>query len=101
MKIDLNKFEQPTSNWCGRSKEETKMGVCIQVVQNQCGSLTGEVDLDVPLLREQRDALLTSIDDAEDFIQYGNGETREHREKQIQLLDGLINMLDDILDSAK
>ena len=101
MKIDLNKLVQPTSNLCDRNKEETKMGVCIQVVQNQCGSLTGEMVLDVPLLREQRDALMTSIDDAEDFIQYGNGETREHREKQIQLLDGLMNMLDDILDSAK
>ncbi len=78
------------------------MGVCIQVVQgDDCGAVTGEMDLDVPLLREQRDALMTSIDDAEDFIQYGNGETREHREKQIQLLDGLMNMLDDILDSAK
>ena len=44
---------------------------------------------------------LQILTDAEDFIQYGNGETREHREKQIQLLDGLMNMLDNILDSAK
>ena len=35
MKIDLNKLVQPTSNLCDRNKEETKMGVCIQVVQNQ------------------------------------------------------------------
>ena len=78
------------------------MSFCIQVVQgDECGAVTGEMGVDVSLLREQRDAVLTSIDDAEDFIQYGNGETKEYRHKQIQLLDGLINMLDDILDCAK
>ena len=78
------------------------MSYCIKVVQGDgCGAVTGEMNLDVPLLREQRDALLTSIEDAEDFIQYGNGETKEHREKQIELLDGLINMLDDILGGAR
>ena len=78
------------------------MKFCIQVVQgDECRAVTGEVGVDVSLLRTQRDALTTSIDDAEAFIQYGNGETREHREKQIQLLDGLMNMLDNILDSAK
>jgi len=45
--------------------------------------------------------LLTSIDDAEDFIEYGNGETKEHREKQIVLLGGVVDMLDNILDCAK
>ena len=78
------------------------MKFCIQVVQgDECRAVTGEVGVDVSLLRKQRDALTTSIDDAEDFIQYGNGETKEYRHKQIQLLDGLATMLDDILDCAK
>ena len=77
------------------------MSVSIKVVKKQCGAVTGEMNVDVSLLRGQRDAVLTSIDDAEDFIQHGNGETKEYRHKQIQLLDGLINMLDDILDCAR
>lgn len=59
------------------------------------------LDIDVDILRSQRDALLTSIDDAEDFAQYGDSETRVHREKQVELLGGLIGMLDDILDHAE
>ena len=58
-------------------------------------------NVDVKLLREQRDALLTSIDDAEDFAQYGDSGTSETREKQVQLLDGLIGMIDDILDAIE
>ena len=73
----------------------------IQVIENLSGAVTGNMSVDISLLRDQRDAVLTSIDDAEDFIQYGNGETKEHREKQIELLDGLINMLDDILGGAR
>ena len=78
------------------------MSFCIQVVQSdECGAVAGERSVDIPLLRKQRDALLTSIEDAEDFIQYGNGETKEHRHKQIVLLDGLIDLLDGILECAK
>ena len=78
------------------------MSYCIKVVQDDdCGAITGEMMVDIPLLKDQRDALLTSIDDAGDFAEYGNGETKEHRQKQIELLDGLINMLDDILECAK
>ena len=73
----------------------------IQVIENLSGAVTGEMNIDVNLLRHQRDAILASIDDAEDLIEYGDGETKEHREKQIELLDGLINMLDDILDCAR
>ncbi len=58
-------------------------------------------NIDVKLLREQRDALLTSIDDAEDFAQYGDSETRAIREKHIRMLDGLIGMLDDMLDEIE
>ena len=77
------------------------MSVCIKVVQNECGAVHGELPLDVALLRNQQDALLTSIDDAEDFIEYGNGETKEHREKQIVLLGGVVDMLDNILDCTR
>ena len=58
-------------------------------------------NVDTKLLREQRDALLTSIDDAEDFAQYGDSGTSEAREKQVQLLDGLVNMIDDMLDAIE
>ena len=77
------------------------MSVCMQVVQSQCGALCGEVSLDIPLLRNQREALIISINDAEVVIERGNGEIRKQREKQIELLDGLISMLDDILDYAR
>jgi hypothetical protein len=58
-------------------------------------------NVDTKLLREQRDALLTSIDDADDFAQYGDSGTSEAREKQVQLLDGLVNMIDDMLDAIE
>ena len=58
-------------------------------------------NVDTKLLRDQRDALLTSIDDADDFAQYGGSETREIREKQIRMLDGLVNMIDDMLDAIE
>ena len=44
------------------------MSYCIKVVQDDdCGAITGEMMVDIPLLKDQRDALLTSIDDAGDF----------------------------------
>tara|TARA_R110000824_G_scaffold122214_2_gene279064 strand:+ start:359 stop:601 length:243 start_codon:yes stop_codon:yes gene_type:complete len=58
-------------------------------------------NVDTKLLREQRDALLTSIDDAEDFAQYGDSGTSEVRENQIRMLDGLIGMIDDMLDAIE
>ena len=58
-------------------------------------------NIDVKLLRHQRDALLTSIDDAEDDPRYAGSETREIREKHIRMLDGLIGMIDDILDAIE
>ena len=58
-------------------------------------------NVDTKLLREQRDALFTSMDDAEDFAQYGDSETREIREKQIRMLDGLVNMIDAMLDEIE
>tara|TARA_R110002110_G_scaffold384867_3_gene596454 strand:- start:162 stop:413 length:252 start_codon:yes stop_codon:yes gene_type:complete len=58
-------------------------------------------NVDTKLLRLQRDALMTSIDDAEDFAQYGDSETRDIREKHIRMLDGLIGMIDDMLDAIE
>ena len=58
-------------------------------------------NVDTKLLREQRDALLTSLDDADDFAQYGDSETREIREKHIRMLDGLVGMIDDMLDAIE
>jgi hypothetical protein len=57
--------------------------------------------IDTKLLRDQRDAIFTSIDDAEDFAQYGDTEIRKEREKHIQLLDGVVNMIDAMLDEIE
>jgi hypothetical protein len=57
--------------------------------------------VDAGLLREQRDALFTSIDDAEDFAQYGDSETVSIRQKQIAMLEGLVNMIDAMLDEIE
>ena len=45
---------------------------------------------DAELLREQRDALFVAIDDADDLAQYGDSETSSIRQKQINLLLGLV-----------
>jgi hypothetical protein len=57
--------------------------------------------IDTGLLREQRDALFTAIDDAEDFTQYGDSETVPIRQKQITMLEGLVNMIDAMLDEIE
>ena len=57
--------------------------------------------VDAGLLREQRDALFTAIDDAEDFAQYGGSETAPIRQKQIAMLEGLVNMIDEMLDEIE
>jgi hypothetical protein len=52
-------------------------------------------NVDVKLLREQREALLSSIDELDGHADPdGTG-------KHIDLLDGLVNMLDDILDEIE
>ena len=54
-------------------------------------------NVDTKLLREQREALLASIDELacpSQPVQDGMGE-------QIDLLDGLINMIDDMLDAIE
>lgn len=81
------------------------MNVLLDVIDEKSGLLLNphadeQVRVDVGLLRDQRDQLLTSIDDAEDFAQYGDSETRADREKQIELLGGLVDLLDTLLDHA-
>ena len=51
-------------------------------------------NVDTKLLREQREALLVSIDAAERGFGCPNGVSGE---KQILMLDGLVNMIDDML----
>ena len=52
------------------------------------------------LLRDQRDSVLTAIDDAEDFAEHFS-ETRGIRTEQAELLGGLVSMLDEILDATE
>ena len=55
-------------------------------------------NVDTRLLREQRNALLTSIDAARRGFGCPDGVSGE---KQIYMLDGLIGMINDILDAIE
>ena len=58
-------------------------------------------NIDVSLLREQRDAVIVAIEDVINLSHYGDSETMKFREKQIENLDGIVNMLDVMLDIAE
>ena len=53
------------------------------------------------MLRGQRDALIAAIEDVEDISSWGDSETMKFREKQIESLDGIVNLLDAMLDNAE
>jgi len=57
--------------------------------------------LDIDLLRSQRDALLGAIDDVRtaSYIQPGGGQL--DCSDQIECLDGLVNLLDHMIDTAE
>ena len=78
------------------------MNIIIDVIDEESGLLlnpdTGTIRVDTKLLREQRDALLTSIDLARRGFGCPDGVSGE---KQILMLDGLVNMFDAILDCAE
>ena len=57
--------------------------------------------VDAGLLREQRDALFVAIDDAEDLAQYGDSETASIRQKHINLLLGLVEVVDAMIKEVK
>ena len=57
--------------------------------------------VDAWLLREQRDALFVAIDDAEDLAQYGDSETASIRQKHINLLLGLVEVVDAMIKEVK
>ena len=56
--------------------------------------------VDVALLKLQRDAVLESINDAEDLSTYSGPETSGFRRKQIEHLEGVVNLLDAMIDVA-
>ena len=55
-------------------------------------------NVDADLLREQRNALLVAIDAADRGFGCPNGVSGE---KQADMLDGLVNMIDDMLDEIE
>ncbi len=59
-------------------------------------------NVDVPMLREQRDALIAAIEDA-DYVRChsDSDETMKFRGKQVESLNGIVNLLDAMLDSAE
>lgn len=56
--------------------------------------------VDVALLKLQRDAVLESINDAEDLSTYSGPEISGFRRKQIEHLEGVVNLLDVMIDVA-
>ena len=58
-------------------------------------------NVDVPMLRDQRDALVAAIEDVDDISTWGDSETIEFREKQVESLDGIVNLLDAMIDNAE
>lgn len=57
--------------------------------------------VDIGMLRDQRDALVSAIEDIEDISSWGDSETMEWRQKQTERLDGLVNLLDHMIDTAE
>ena len=58
-------------------------------------------NVDVDLLREQRNALLDSVEEVSGFALYGPAAQRDGREKQANMLDGIVVMIDDMLDEIE
>jgi len=66
-------------------------------------------NVDVKLLREQREALFCSIEDVGDIIEdltcYGTDDSIADairvRQQQIGRIEGLVNMIDDMLDAIE
>ena len=69
------------------------MNVMLDVINKDTGEMRGEVNLDSNLLREQRAILLERIEDIT--------ELHEGRFEEIELLDGVVGMIDAILDIAE
>ena len=60
-------------------------------------------NVDVPMLREQRDALLFALEDIKEVASLNTGDFGEmkFREKQVDSLNGIVNLLDAMLDNAE
>ena len=69
------------------------MNLLLDVIDKETGEMRGEVKIDSNLLRKQRDVLLQKAEDI--------AELQEGSIEDIQLLDGLIGLIDSILDVAE
>jgi hypothetical protein len=58
-------------------------------------------NVDVPALREQRNALLTAIEDIEGLHGTASSFQLIYREQQVKNLDGLVSLLNTMLDNAE
>ena len=60
-------------------------------------------NVDVPMLRRQRDALLFAVKDVEEIASLNTSDIGEmkFREKQVDSLNGIVNLLDAMLDNAE
>ena len=65
----------------------------LDVINKESGEMRGTVSIDTNLLRKQRAVLLERIEDI--------AELHEGRFEEIELMDGLVGMIDDILDAAE
>ena len=60
-------------------------------------------NVDVPMLRRQRDDLLFALEDIKEIASLNTGDFGEmkFREKQVDSLNGIVNLLDAMLDNAE
>jgi hypothetical protein len=59
-------------------------------------------NVDVPMLRRQRDDLLFALEDIKEIASFtGDAGEMKFREKQVESLDGIVNLLDAMLDNAE
>ena len=58
-------------------------------------------NVNVPMLRVQRDALLFALEDLEEKRFRGDVGEMKFRERQVDSLNGIVNLLDAMLDNAE
>ena len=59
-------------------------------------------NVNVPMLRSQRDALLFALEDIKEIASFtGDFGEMKFREKQVDSLNGIVNLLDAMLDNAE
>jgi len=107
-RYDIEGMETPFKEWFHRAIEQeygvSAESASIVMAEDDAHETDDTYFVDTKLLRKQRHALLTAIGDADAaagaYIR-GDSGTSEIRENHIDMLDGLIGMIDDMLDAIE